>query len=114
MNDGIIKGNAVKLNRRKTSSTWSTNTARSCATRLPPPNGMGLEASELAALEHLQAAGAINHKRLGERPSMSPGAITAMIDRLERRGYVERITQPRRPQERVVKITKVGSSESLT
>ena len=56
---------------------------------------MGLEASELAALEHLQAAGAINQKRLGERLSMSPGAITAMIDRLQRRGYVERIPNPK-------------------
>src|SRR5215211_6557216 len=49
---------------------------------------MGLEASELAALEHLQAAGAINQKRLGERLSMSPGAITAMIDQQTRSAYV--------------------------
>ena len=74
---------------------------------------MGLEASELAALEHLQAAGAINQKRLGERLSMSPGAITAMIDRLERRGYVERIPNPEDRRSVLVNITKAGLEESL-
>jgi DNA-binding MarR family transcriptional regulator len=74
---------------------------------------MGLEASELAALEHLQAAGAINQKRLSERLSMSPGAITAMIDRLERRGYVERIPNPEDRRSALVNITKVGLEESL-
>ena len=74
---------------------------------------MGLEASELAALEHLQAAGAINQKHLGERLSMSPGAITAMIDRLERRGYVERTPNPEDRRSALVNITKVGIEESL-
>jgi DNA-binding MarR family transcriptional regulator len=74
---------------------------------------MDLEASELAALEHLQAAGAINQKRLGERLSMSPGAITAMIDRLERRGYVERIPNPEDRRSALVNITKAGLEESL-
>jgi DNA-binding MarR family transcriptional regulator len=74
---------------------------------------MGLEASELAALEHLQAAGAINQKRLGDRLSINPGAITAMIDRLERRGYVERIPNPEDRRSALVKITKVGLQESL-
>src|ERR671911_1960769 len=74
---------------------------------------MGLEASELAALEHLQAAGAINQKRLGERLSKSPGAITAMIDRLQRRGYVERIPNPEDRRSALVRITKAGLEESL-
>src|ERR687884_949228 len=55
---------------------------------------MGLEASELAALEHLQAAGPMAQKHLGERLSISPGAVTAMIDRLELRRYAERIPNP--------------------
>jgi DNA-binding MarR family transcriptional regulator len=74
---------------------------------------MGLEASELAALEHLQAAGHINQKRLGERLSMSPGAITAMIDRLERRGYVERAPNPEDRRSALVNITEAGLEESL-
>ena len=74
---------------------------------------MGLEASELAALEHLQAAGPMTHKRLGERLSMSPGAVTAMIDRLESRGYVERIPNPEDRRSALVLITKTGLEESL-
>ena len=74
---------------------------------------MGLEASELAALEHLQAAGAINQKRLGERLSKSPGAITAMIDRLERKGYVERIPNPEDRRSALVNVTNAGLEESL-
>jgi DNA-binding MarR family transcriptional regulator len=74
---------------------------------------MGLEASELAALEHLQAAGAMNQKRLGARLSMSPGAITAMIDRLQRRGYVERIPNPEDRRSALVNITRAGIEESL-
>src|SRR3712207_5746539 len=74
---------------------------------------MGLEASELAALEHLQAAGPMTHKRLGERLSMSPGAITSMVDRLESRGYVERIPNPEDRRSALVRITKRGLEESL-
>src|ERR671910_3483424 len=74
---------------------------------------MGLEASELAALEHLQAAGSMTQKRLGERLSISPGAVTAMIDRLELRGYVERIPNPKDRRSALVRITRAGLEESL-
>ena len=74
---------------------------------------MSLEASELAALEHLQAAGPMTQKRLGERLSISPGAVTAMIDRLESRGYVERIPNPEDRRSTLVLITKAGVEESV-
>jgi DNA-binding MarR family transcriptional regulator len=74
---------------------------------------MSLEASELAALEHLQDAGPMTQKRLGERLSMSPGAVTAMIDRLESRGYVERISNPEDRRSALVLITKAGVQESV-
>ena len=74
---------------------------------------MSLEASELAALEHLQGAGPMTQKHLGERLSMSPGAVTAMIDRLERRGYAERIPNPQDRRSALVRITKAGIEESL-
>jgi DNA-binding MarR family transcriptional regulator len=74
---------------------------------------MSLEASELAALEHLQAAGPMSQKHLAERLSMSPGAVTAMIDRLESRGYVQRIPNPKDRRSALVRITKAGLEESL-
>ena len=55
----------------------------------------------------------MTHKRLGERLSMSPGAVTAMIDRLESRGYVERIPNPEDRRSALVLITKTGLEESL-
>jgi DNA-binding MarR family transcriptional regulator len=74
---------------------------------------MSLEASELAALEHLQDAGPMPQKRLGERLSISPGAVTAMIDRLESRRYVERTPNPEDRRSALVVITKAGLEESL-
>src|SRR5215213_7964551 len=74
---------------------------------------MSLEASELAALGHLQDAGPMPQKRLGERLSISPGAVTAMIDRLESRGYVERTPNPEDRRSALVVITKAGLEESL-
>ncbi len=74
---------------------------------------MGLEASELAALEHLQAAGPMTLGRLGERLSMSPGALTALVDRLERKGYVERIPNPKDRRSALVRETEAGLGESL-
>ena len=74
---------------------------------------MGLEASELSALEHLQAAGPITLGRLGERLSMSPGAVTALVDRLERKGYVERIPNPKDRRSALVSETEVGLRDSL-
>ena len=74
---------------------------------------MSLEASELAALEHLQAAGPMTQKHLGKRLSMSPGAVTAMIDRLESRRYVQRTPNPEDRRSALVRITKAGIEESL-
>jgi DNA-binding MarR family transcriptional regulator len=74
---------------------------------------MSLEASELAALEHLQASGPMTQKHLGERLSMSPGAVTAMIDRLESRSYVQRAPNPEDRRSALVGITKAGIEESL-
>ena len=72
---------------------------------------MSLEASELAALEHLQAAGPMTQKHLGERLSMSPGAVGH--DRpLESRRYVQRTPNPEDRRSALVGITKAGE-ESL-
>ena len=51
--------------------------------------------------------------RLGERLSMSPGAVTALVDRLERKGYVERIPNPKDRRSALVRETEAGLKESL-
>lgn len=74
---------------------------------------MGIEASELAALEHLQGAGPMTPGQLGRRLSMSPGAVTALVDRLERRGHVERAPNPEDRRSALLRITDRGSRDPL-
>jgi DNA-binding MarR family transcriptional regulator len=55
----------------------------------------GLGLSEMAALEHLQHShGGLTPTELGRRLSLSSGAITALVDRLERAGHAERRPNP--------------------
>jgi DNA-binding MarR family transcriptional regulator len=54
----------------------------------------GVTASDLAALEHLELAGPLSPKDLAERLLLTPGSVTALLDRLERAGWVRRIPHP--------------------
>jgi DNA-binding MarR family transcriptional regulator len=74
---------------------------------------MGLGTSELAALEHLQAAGPMTPGQLGGRLSMSPGAVTALVDRLEGRGHVERMPNPEDRRSALLRETEGGLRDSL-
>ena len=74
---------------------------------------MGIEASELAALEHLQGAGPMTPGQLGGRLSMSPGAVTALVDRLEKRGHVERKPNPEDRRSALLRGTEGGMRDSL-
>ena len=74
---------------------------------------MDMRTSEVAALEHLQAAGPMTPGRLGRRLSMSPGAVTALVDRLEKRGHVERTPNPEDRRSALVRETEKGLGDSL-
>src|SRR5918997_3352286 len=74
---------------------------------------MGIGTSELAALEHLQAAGPMTLGQLGGRLSMSPGAVTALVDRLEGRGHVERTPNPQDRRSALLRETEGGLRETL-
>ena len=74
---------------------------------------MGMGASELAALEHLEAAGPMTPGQLGGRFSMSPGAVTALVDRLEKRGHVERLPNPEDRRSALLRETEKGLRDSL-
>lgn len=53
-----------------------------------------LTLSEIVANEHLRLDGPLTPKELSQRVQMGSGATTAMIDRLEQRGFVERVRHP--------------------
>ena len=74
---------------------------------------MGLGASEMAALEHLQGAGELTPGQIGRRLSMTSGAVTALIDRMERDGYVERIPNPSDRRSSLVRVTAAGAEEGM-
>jgi DNA-binding MarR family transcriptional regulator len=53
-----------------------------------------LSTLDLHALEHLEHAGALTPRQLERRLGLTSGAITALIDRLERVGWVVRTPHP--------------------
>jgi DNA-binding MarR family transcriptional regulator len=78
----------------------------------------GLGLSEMAALEHLQHAargpeGGLTPTELGRRLSLSSGAVTALVDRLEGAGRVERSPHPRDRRSSVVRVKPSGVEEAL-
>lgn len=50
----------------------------------------------------------INH--IGEKVSLASGSVTAAIDRLEKRGLLERIPSPTDRRAKLVKLTETGRS----
>ena len=57
-------------------------------------SGAGISPADLDALEHLEAAGPLTQRQLGDRLALTSGAITMLVDRLERGGWVRRCPHP--------------------
>jgi DNA-binding MarR family transcriptional regulator len=51
--------------------------------------------ADLDALEYLEAEGPLTQRQLGDRLVLTSGAITMLVDRLERGGWVTRRPHPR-------------------
>ena len=54
----------------------------------------GISPTDLDALEHLEADGPLTQRDLGERLSLTSGAVTMLVDRLERAEWVYRRPHP--------------------
>jgi DNA-binding MarR family transcriptional regulator len=70
----------------------------------------GLGLSEMAALEHLQHAGedGLTPTQLARRLSLTSGAVTALVDRMERAGQVERRPNPKDRRSSVIRTLPSG------
>jgi DNA-binding MarR family transcriptional regulator len=55
---------------------------------------VGLNSTDLECLDLLYLSGPITAGRLAEHTGLTTGAMTAVIDRLERAGYVRRLRDP--------------------
>lgn len=51
---------------------------------------LGIGMADLDAVEHLELAGSLTQRQLGERLLLTSGAVTMLVDRLERAGLVTR------------------------
>jgi len=54
----------------------------------------GITPTDLDALEHLEADGPLTQRDLGQRLSLTSGAVTMLVDRLEHAGWVHRRPHP--------------------
>lgn len=54
----------------------------------------GISGTDLDALEHLEADGPLTQRQLGDRLSLTSGAITMLVDRLSEAGWVRRCPHP--------------------
>lgn len=54
----------------------------------------GISGTDLDALEHLEADGPLTQRQLGDRLSLTSGAITMLVDRLSNSGWVRRCPHP--------------------
>jgi DNA-binding MarR family transcriptional regulator len=56
---------------------------------------VGLNSTDMECLDLLGREGAVTAGRLAELTNLTTGAITGVIDRLEKAGYVRRVPNPR-------------------
>jgi DNA-binding MarR family transcriptional regulator len=54
----------------------------------------GISLTDLDALEHLEADGPLTQRDLGARLSLTSGAVTMLVDRMESAGWVRRSPHP--------------------
>jgi MarR family transcriptional regulator, 2-MHQ and catechol-resistance regulon repressor len=69
---------------------------------------LGMCLSDFAALEALLHKGPLTVGALGEKVLLTSGSMTAAVDRLERRGLVERRSDPQDRRARVIHLTGAG------
>ena len=55
---------------------------------------LGLGLTDLDALEYVESLGPLTQRDLGDRLQLTSGAVTQLVDRLERRGLVRRVPHP--------------------
>ena len=68
----------------------------------------GLTAVESTALSHLALSGPLTQRRLGDRVGLSTGAVTGLVDRLEKHGVCRREPHPTDRRSSYVTLTPHG------
>jgi DNA-binding MarR family transcriptional regulator len=71
---------------------------------------VGAPSAEFRAMDHIQESGGLTPGQLADRLALTSGAVTALIDRLERLGWVTR--EPHPDDRRSVIVRKATGPES--
>src|SRR5687767_8685259 len=71
---------------------------------------LGAPSVEFKAMDHLQEAGELTPGQLADRLALTTGAVTAVIDRLEKLGWAKRAPHP--TDRRSVVVRKVSGADS--
>jgi len=71
----------------------------------------GLNTTDLECLDLIQLQGRVSAGELAAATGLTSGAVTALIDRLERAGYVERVDDPADRRRVLVRIRKGSIGE---
>src|SRR3954447_7401197 len=69
---------------------------------------LGLTVSDTYALSHLAAAGNPSAGELAHRAGLAPSSVTALLDRLERAGLVQRAVRPGDRRAQQISLTEHG------
>ena len=74
---------------------------------------LGVGATDVAALEHLTAAGdGLGPVELGQRLGLASASATALVDRLERTGHVRRSPHPRDRRRQTLTVTDESTDQT--
>ncbi|HVM64039.1 MAG TPA: MarR family transcriptional regulator [Acidimicrobiales bacterium] len=65
----------------------------------------GISETDLDALEHLEADGPLTQRELGDRLCLTSGAVTMLVDRLERAGWARRSPHPHDRRYTLIELT---------
>lgn len=71
---------------------------------------IGLTAGEARTLAHASRAGEVRQNVLAERMGLEPMTVSSYLDRLEARGFVERIADPTDRRAKIVRLTAAAGS----
>jgi DNA-binding MarR family transcriptional regulator len=74
---------------------------------------LGAPPAEFKAMDHLHEAGELTPGQLADRLALTTGAVTALVDRLERLGWVSREPHPADRRSVIVRRAGEGDSEAV-
>ena len=79
--------------------------------RLSTSTFLGLNVNESQAVSYLLSRGPLGLSDLAELMSMTTGSMTALVDRLEHRGYIVRTPHPTDRRRITVQLSEAGTTD---